>query len=186
MTARDDDRSARQIARGKQRKAGDRSARLANELMKLPAPAVKKLELEEDLRDAIGRARAVTSMIARRRAERTLAGELRRFDLVAVAGQLARVHESANADARPLHLAEQWRARLLDEGPAAIALFPGGGDDQLPRLIDAAQRERATGRPPGAARSLFRHLVTLLKAQDATAADAESDAETDAETDDDA
>src|SRR5437868_650356 len=179
MATRDDDRSARQIARGKQRKAGDRSARLANALMKLSAPAVKKLEIEEDLREALDRARMVTSMIARRRAERTLAGELRRFDLVELAEQLARVHESANADTRPLRAAEQWRARMLDEGPAAIAAFPGGGDEQLPRLIDAAQRERATGRPPGAARSLFRHLVTLLKSQSSTEAGAESGGETD-------
>jgi len=151
--------------------------------MKLSAPAVKKLEIEQDLRETLDRARAVTSMIARRRAERTLAGELRRFDLVELAEQLARVHESANADALPLRVAEQWRARMLAEGPAAIATFPGGGDDQLPKLIEAAQRERATGRPPGAARSLFRHLVALLKAQDGTGAGAESEADDD---DDDA
>ncbi|MGN6111083.1 MAG: ribosome biogenesis factor YjgA [Kofleriaceae bacterium] len=174
MSARDDGtRSARQIARGRQRKAGDRSARLANALMKLSATAVKKLELDEDLREAVERARAVTSHGARRRAERTLAGDLRRFDLVALDAQLAKVHESGNADVREFHLAEQWRARMIEEGIAAIAAFPGGRDEQLPRLIDAAQRERATGRPPGAARSLFRHIVALLKVQRVDATDAD-------------
>ncbi len=48
-------------------------------------------------------------------------------------------------------------------GVAAAATFPGGVDDELPRLIDAAQRERATGRPPGAARALFRHILETLK-----------------------
>ena len=67
--------------------------------MKLSAPAVKKLELEEDLREAVDRARAVTTHIARRRAERTLAGDLRRFNLVALATQLAKVHEADNTDA---------------------------------------------------------------------------------------
>lgn len=166
MSARDDGmKSARQIARGHQRKAGDRSTRLANTLMKLSAPAVKKLELEEDLREAVDRARAVTTHIARRRAERTLAGDLRRFDLVALATQLAKVHEADNTDARELHLAEHWRARMIEEGIAAAASFPGGASEPLPRLIDAAKRERATGRPPGAARALFRHLVEALKAQ---------------------
>jgi ribosomal 50S subunit-associated protein YjgA (DUF615 family) len=47
---------------------------------------------------------------------------------------------------------------------AAAATFPGGAGDELPRLIDAAQRERATGRPPGAARALFRHIANALKA----------------------
>jgi ribosome-associated protein len=169
MPARnDDDRSARQIARSQRRKSGDRSARLANALMKLPAAALKRLELDDELREAIERARAVTAHIARRRAERTLAGELRRFDLPELDAQLARIDEAGNADARQLHLAEQWRARLIEGGVAAAATFPGGAGDELPRLIDAAQRERATGRPPGAARALFRYIANTLKTAQTT------------------
>jgi ribosome-associated protein len=164
-SGRDDDRSARQIARGKQRQAGDRSARLASVLMKLPAVTVTKLELDDGLREAIERARAVTSPIARRRAERTLAGDLRRFELAEVEAQLAKANESSGADARQFHLAERWRARMIEDGPAALAEFPGGADEALPRLIDAAQRERDSGRPPGAARALFRHIVELLKSR---------------------
>lgn len=165
MAPRDDDtRTARQIARSKQRRAGDRSAALANKLMKLSDALVNKLDVDEDTREAIARARAVTSHVARRRAERTLAGDLRRLDnLGEIEEQLARVQESGNADARLFQLAEQWRARLVDEGAGALMSFPGGGDDELPRLVDAARRERETGRPPGAARALFRHIVQLLK-----------------------
>lgn len=166
MSARDDGtKSARQIARKEQRKAGDRSARLANALMKLSAPMVKKIALDEDLRDAVDRARAVTPHVARRRAERTLAGELRRFDLIELEAQLAKAHESGNTDAQQLHVAEQWRARMIEEGVVAAASFPGGASEPLSRLIDAAKRERASGRPPGAARALFRHIVEVLKAQ---------------------
>jgi ribosome-associated protein len=165
MNARDEGtKTARQIAREKQRKAGDRSTRLANTLMKLSASAVKKLELDDDLRAAIARARAVTPHIARRRAERTLAGDLRRFDLAELSRQLANVDEASNTDAQQLHLAEQWRARLIEQGIAAAASFPGGAGEPLARLIDAARRERDTGRPPGAARALFRHIVEALKA----------------------
>ena len=164
MSTRDDDtRSARQIARGEQREAGERSARLASALMKLPAPALAKLELDDDLRAAIARARAVTSQSARRRAERTLAGDLRRAELDVLERQLAAAGNAGAADARQLHLAEHWRAKLIDEGAAGAADFPGGFDDALARLIDAARRERDTGRPPGAARALFRHIVNVLK-----------------------
>lgn len=163
MSARDDDsKTARQVARSKQRRMGDRSADLANALMKLPPHAVKKLEIEDDLRDEIERARAVTTHIARRRAERTLAGVLRRSEIGDVEAALAKVAESSNIDTQQFHLAEQWRARLIAEGAAALESFPGGADAELPRLIDAAQRERDTGRPPGAARALFRHIVKLL------------------------
>lgn len=160
----DDDRTARQISRSKRRKAGDRSARLASALMKLKEPALRRLSVDDELRAEIHRARAVTSLVARRRAERTLAGELRRHDLAALDQQLAKLHESGGAaDTQAFHLAERWRAKLIDEGVAAIAEFPGTTDDELPRLISAAQRERDTGKPPGAARKLFRYVAAALK-----------------------
>ena len=163
-----DDRTARQISRGQTKRAGDRSAKLAHELMKLAAPAVAKLELDDDLRAAVVRARAVVALVARRRAERTLAGELRRHDLVALADQLATLHETSSEEIQRLHLAEHWRTRLIAEGAAVLGELPVATDDpEWPRLIDAAQREKATGRPPGAGRALFRRIIDALKAADA-------------------
>ncbi len=159
----DDSRTARQIARSKQKRAGDRSARLASTLMKLAPPKLAKLMLDEDLREAVDRARAVPSHIARRRAERTLAGELRRHDLDALDDQLAKLEQGAGTEVRQFHEAERWRARLIEEGTAALGEFPGGGDDRFPALIEAARRERDTGLPRGAARQLFRHVVERLK-----------------------
>lgn len=160
---RDDDRTARQIARSKTKRAGDRSAKIARTLMELKDSALAKLQLDDDLRSDVARARAVTSHIARRRAERTLAGELRRYELAEVDEQLQKLEDGGAADARQFHIAEQWRARLIAEGMAAAAELPGGHDEELPRLIDAAQRERDTGKPPGAARALFRYVVTRMK-----------------------
>jgi ribosome-associated protein len=157
-----DDRTARQISRSKQKRAGDRSARLANTLMKLPGPKLAKLKLDEELREAVDRARAVPSHIARRRAERTLAGELRRHDLEELDDQLAKLEQGSSAETRQFHEAERWRARLIEE-PGALEEFPGGSDDKLPSLIDAARRERDTGLPRGAARQLFRHVVARLR-----------------------
>lgn len=168
MNDRDDrGESRRQLVRREQRTAGERSARLANALMKLSASALGKLGLDEELRAAVDRARAVTSQVARRRAERALAGALRREDLVALAAQLAKVQETGSAEPQQFHLVEQWRVRMLEGGIAAAAGFPGGVAEPLPRLIEQAQRERATGRPPGAARALFRHIAAALKAPSA-------------------
>jgi ribosome-associated protein len=166
MTDRDDrGESRRQIVRREQRKAGDRSARLANALMKLPASALAKLGLDDAPRQAIERARAVTTHVARRRAERELAGALRRENLLELAAKLAKVQETGTAEPQQFQLAEQWRARMLEGGLAAAAGFPGGVAEPLPRLIELALREQATGRPPGAARALFRHIAAALKAQ---------------------
>lgn len=158
----DDSRSNRQIARGKVRREGDRTARLARALMELKAPVLKRLELDEGLRDAIDRARTVTALIARRRAERTLAGDLRRFDTGTLEAQLQKVHDG-NVDEQQFHLAEQWRSKLIADGIDAAKTFPGGGSPELVRLIEAARKEKETGKPPGAARALFRHVAEALK-----------------------
>lgn len=159
----DGPRSARQLARDGRREAGERSSRLAAALMKLPDAALAKLVLDDDLREAVERARRVTAHGARRRAERTLAGELRRFELGEVEAALDELRGAKQAGARQLHLVEEWRARLIEGGIAAAEALPGGPDDELARLVEAAQRERATGLPRGAARALFRHLAKRLE-----------------------
>ena len=159
----DDDRTARQISRSRTKKAGDRSARLARILMEMKQSLLDKLELEEELRDAIDQARRVDSPIARRRAERTLAGDLRGFDLVELTEKIENAGKQTDADVAHFHTVERWRDRLIAEGAVALAEFPVAQDAELPRLIDAAKRERETGRPPGAARALFRHIAGLLE-----------------------
>jgi len=158
-----DDESRRQIARRARRDAGDRTASLANALMKLRDATLANLELEQDVRDAILRARAVQSNQARRRAERTLAGDLRRLedsDLDAIEQRLASTSDTV--ETQVFHDAERWRTRLIEDD-AALAEF--GADDELPPLIAKARSERDTGKPPGAARALFRHITAVLKAR---------------------
>lgn len=170
MPPRDEDKTARQIARSKVKRDGDRSGRYARDLMELGAAMLKKLKLEEELQEVVDRARKVTAHVARRRAERTLAGELRKFDLTELAEKLAKAGQQSDEEVRTFHHAEQWRAKLIEEGMAAAAELPGAAqDEELPRLVDAARREKATGKPPGAARTLFRHVVGMLEAAEASA-----------------
>jgi ribosome-associated protein len=162
-----DDESRRATARRERRDAGERSSRVARELMQLKETTLAKLPIDDELREEIGTARKVTSPIARRRAERELAGYLRSIDLDELEAYLINVDATSMADTRLFHAAEKWRARLIEEGTAAAAEFPGGSVEPLPKLIQNAQRERDTGKPPGAARALFRHVMDVLKAEKA-------------------
>jgi ribosome-associated protein len=153
-----DDLSNRQKAKQNRRRAGDRSSELARVFMLMKDATLAKLQLEEALQAAVDRARAITSPIARRRAERTLAGDLRNEDLAAIAEQIATVEQTGNLDSHLFHVAEQWRTRLIEE-PGATAEFPGTIQMQL---IINARRERDTGKPAGAKRALFRAIMEVL------------------------
>lgn len=63
---------------------------------------------------------------------------------------------------RRLHAVERWRDRLLQDGDRALAelltRWPDLDRQHTRQLVRDAARERATGKPPGAARKLFRHL----------------------------
>lgn len=133
--------------------------------MKMSDSALARLRLDDDLRTEVDRARKVSSPIARRRAERSLAGTLRSADLDELESRLANVKAGGDAETRLFKMAEGWRERLIDETTIA-ADVPGGSSPDLHRLIHDARRERDTGRPRGAARALFRHVFAELKAQE--------------------
>jgi ribosome-associated protein len=184
MSEPDDDAASpepvdrRQVARRARREAGVDSAKLAHTLMKLPASALPKLGLDDDVLEDVARARAVTAQIARRRAERTLAGSLRRVDTSALAARIETVLRTGLGDPGRLHQAERWRARLLDE-PGALEMFraayPTSNLNQLPRFIDNARRERTTGKPPGGGRALFRQISAVLEQAARAAEEAEEE-----------
>jgi len=159
MTDDEEPRSKRQIRREELRDAGERSAKLASTLMKMADIEISKLQLDEVTLDAVKSARKVKHHTARRRAERQLAGDLRRIDLDGVEQKMAELRGSNEAVTKRLHEAEYWRARLVAEGTSALSAFPGGPDDKLRDLTDAAQRSK-----PGSSRALFRHIVERFKA----------------------
>ncbi|MCE9575934.1 MAG: DUF615 domain-containing protein [Deltaproteobacteria bacterium] len=164
----DEGQSRRQLAKKAQKTAGDRSAKLARELMKVPKTTLDRLGLADDVRAVIDRARGVTAQVARRREERGVAGVLRAIDLRALARRLASVQATGAAEPRQFQRAEAWRTQLIVDGELAAVSFvkahPSTTVPELMLLIAKARSERDTGKPPGAARALFRHVVAAMEA----------------------
>lgn len=166
----DEGESPRQQGRRQKRVAADRSAKIAHNLIQLPAAVLDHLALEEGLREVVDHARSMTSRGAMRREERRLAGALRYVDLDDLETRLSNLQRSGQADVRLFHQAESWRVRLIEEGgPAAEAFCAScAGVDRatLDRLTAEAKRAQTTGRPRGAARALFRTVMAALSEAD--------------------
>lgn len=144
---------------------------LAEALVALSENQLGKLPVPETLLPHIADARRITSHIARKRQLAFLAKQMRREsdetleeirDAMDAGGTAARIETAL------LHRAETWRARLLDEGDAALAelldAYPDADRQRLRQLVRNALAERAKKKPPAAFRELFRELRGVFAA----------------------
>lgn len=144
---------------------------LAEQLVAMPASRAARLELPEDVREAAARVRTITAHGARKRELAYLAKLMRRNGEEAFAGLRAALGEDRQRhrqDAAAVQRVETLRERLLDGDQAAltalIAHSPQVDRQRLHALVRQARVERERGRPPRAARELFRLLRELPEA----------------------
>ncbi len=140
---------------------------LADRLIDAPEGVGAALDLPEKLADAIALARRITGGGARVRQRQFVAKLMRNLELDPVRAALDAVDDAARLEAARFKRAERWRDRLIEGGEEALAEFAAEfGTDRKPLepLVRAAASERRTGRPPGAARLLFRQVTDILAA----------------------
>jgi len=146
---------------------------LGKELVELPtarfAAIMAKLELPEELREALTSCRAIRARGGRKRQLQYIGKLMRGIDSRPVRRALEDMAGKDYADTATLHRLESWRERLINEGDAALTKFldeyPTAERQHLRQLIMKARKEREAGRAPAAARALFRTLRDLLADQ---------------------
>lgn len=156
------DRSARRRAG---REAADEASELAEKLIDLTDLAFGQLDLDEELREAVSRVRAMRSDGGQRRSIRAVAGLLRLRDRRPLQAAFLRLEAGKGVEAARFHAWEQWRERLIAEGDASldalVTAFPSADRQALRNLVRQARKERESGLPARAFRELFRALRAL-------------------------
>lgn len=147
--------------------------KLGEELIAAPDELLARLELPERLLEAIREARRITSRGAMVRQRQFIGKLMRGIDAEPVRAALASRHAVDRAEAARFRRIEEWRDRLLAGGDAALdallAEYPAAPRAPLASLTARARDERDRGRPPAAARELFRALRALLHGDGGTA-----------------
>lgn len=138
---------------------------LASRLIKLSDARLARVPLDDQLRSEIEQARRIRSNVARKRQLQYVAKLLRRNDPEPLLDALdAFENEARQLNARH-HRSEAWRDHLLESGDAALgALLDQRRDadgQALRQVLRNARAELARGKPPSAARTLFRLLREL-------------------------
>ena len=156
-------------SRSQQRREALEIFKLAETLAALSDAQLAPIPLADELLAEVLRTRAVTSHIARKRQTQYLAKQLRKLDdaeIEPIRAALEHDRALAHQDAAALHRLETWRARLIDEGDAALeellALHPSADRQRLRQLARNARAERDNEKPLHAYRELFRELRGLF------------------------
>lgn len=155
-------------SRSQQRREALDVLRIAESLAAMTDSQLAPIALDDDLLAEICRTRAITSHVARKRQLHFLAKQLRRdeqaTDKVRAALELQQ-HQARRLHA-DLHRVEAWRDRLIAEGDDSLAellaAHPDADRQHLRQLIRQARVDAKAGKPPRAARELFRILRELL------------------------
>jgi len=138
---------------------------LGQQLVDLSRDQLARVELPDELREAIDFAHRVTSHEGRRRHMQYIGKLMRRIDADDVRAAIGRATGESRAAVALMHFAERWRDRLLadDEALTEFMSEHAGADVQFLRAtIRAARREQAAGQPPKHTRALYRWLHEQL------------------------
>lgn len=142
---------------------------LASKLIALSPARLAEVPLDPSLRREIESARSIKSNVARKRQLQFVAKLLRREGTEAIEETLASFDREASQLAARQHRTEAWRDQIIERGdPAVGALLERRRDTDaqaIRQLLRNARREAARNKPPAAARSLFRLLRDMDKAE---------------------
>jgi ribosome-associated protein len=138
---------------------------LGAELVALAPERLRRVELPDELREAIGQAGRITAHEGRRRQLQYVGKLMRGVDPAPIRAALDAFAGKSRAATELLHRCERWRERLLADDAALtewLAAHPAQDAQRLRALIRAARRERAAGNPPRNARELYQWLHDTL------------------------
>lgn len=154
----------------------DEKQALGEALLTLRSDLMVRLDLPDKLLDALKEAKRITNFEGRRRQMQFIGKLMRTLDMTPIR---AAIDEQANGSADltlALHLAEQWRDKLMDSDDALsqwLTDYPATDSQQLRALIRQARKDMAKPETPGEAprhaksyREIFQ-LVKLAMAQEA-------------------
>lgn len=167
-----------------ERPSKSEAKRQSNELQKLgeqlvdaPRDRVKRVEMPEDVKEAILTCQSISNHEGRRRALQFVGKKMRTLDEEEVA-VIQRTIDSwkgaSKAETASLHALERRRDKLLTDDKALtqlVAEHPELDMQHLRTLIRNARKEQAENKPPKAYREIFQILKDLGKKPKGAAAD---------------
>ena len=140
---------------------------LGAELAKLSDAQLDGLALPSELKEALCAAKTIKQHGALKRQLKFIGGLMRGLNVDPIREQLAGMKLQSGSAVRQHHRVERWRDRLIAEGDSALSVLMSEVSDidrqKVRQLIRNARHECNRGKPPRAARGLYRYLKETLQ-----------------------
>jgi len=140
---------------------------LGRSLIELSAKDLQKLDLSEDIYDAIISAQSMSKGALKRQVG-YIGGLIADSDYEAISQKLQQLKQPHQGQVKQFHQIEQWRDRLLagenEVYGELIAEFDDFDVQHVRQLVRNAQREAKQEKPPKSARQLFQYLQSQQQA----------------------
>jgi len=151
-----------EISKSQRKRDANELLDLAKDLITMQGSRLKKIPMDQDLRDEVEFARGIKAYGAKKRQLMTIGKMLRRRDneeLLDAVNNFEQKNRQMNAR---FHHVETWRDRLLAGSDLVLSeLFeqvPDANVQTLRQLIRNAKKEATLGKPPASSRKLFKLL----------------------------
>jgi len=154
-----------EISKSQRKRELDDLKQLGLRLLNFSEDSLRRLDLPEQLLDAVLTARKITSNSARKRQLQYIGKLMKEIDATAIREAVEAREHQHDTSTLQFHQLESLRDQLLARGdeavPAVLAQYPRTDRQHLRKLVRQARQQQATGQPPSAARALFRYLREL-------------------------
>ena len=156
-----DDENDDFISKTRRKKDATALQNLGKELVQLSQEQLARIDMPEDLREAVLECKRFSKHEAVRRQMQYIGKIMRDLDAEPIAAQLSALKAPTARDNALFHLAEKWRLELLADDEAQERFrhdYPLADASRLRTLVETTRAERAKGSGPKHFRELF-HFV---------------------------
>lgn len=164
MQEEDFPENTERLSKTKRKQAMHELQDLGSELVELSVGQLKRINLPEEIHDAVRECQKITAHGARRRQLQYLGKLMRNVDETPIRAGLALLRGESAAETARLHRLERLRQRLLDDETTLseiAASWPDADLQQLRQLRRNALKEQENGKPPKSFRAIFQILQEL-------------------------
>ena len=151
-----------EISKSQRKRDADQVLDLAKELVSMLESRLKKLPMEQELRDEVNFARSIRAFGAKKRQLMTVGKMLRKRDNVELLDAVYNFDKKNRQINARFHHIEAWRDRLIEGNDQDLSTLleqiPTENAQTLRQLIRNAKKELKLDKPPASSRKLFKLL----------------------------